>query len=142
MKNLFSKKNFIIIIIVVVVLFLAIFIALIKHSFKAETYEKTSFSSSDISLITSNIYIDCNEVSVDKISFSHAQNTMFVFYISNIDKQDIESNYIKLFESTNEATYKASKNFKIRCTLNTQTNTAIVKMEEYNSAMYKMIKEN
>lgn len=119
---------------------MAICFTLIKYSFKAETYEKNSFSSSDISLITSNIYIDCNEVSVDKISFSHAQDTMFVFYISNIDKQDIDSNYIKIYESTNEITYQASKDFKIRCILNTQTNTAIVKMEEYNAEMYKMIK--
>lgn len=66
---------------------------------------------------------------------------MFVFYISNIDKQDIDSNYIKMFESTNEITYQASKEFKIKCILNTQTNAAIIKMEEYNEELYKMIRE-
>lgn len=113
---------------------------MIKYSFKAETYEKNSFTSGDISIITSNIYIDCNKVNVDKITFSHAQDTMFVFYISNIDRQDIDSNYIKMSESTNEITYQASKDFKIRCILNIQTNTAIVKMEEYNEELYKMIR--
>ena len=113
---------------------------MIKYSFKGETYEKSSFTSDDISIITSNIYIACNKVNVDKITFSHAQDTMFVFYISNIDKQDIDSNYIKTSESTNEITYQASKNFKIRCILNTQTNTAIVKMEEYNEELYEMIR--
>lgn len=91
-------------------------------------------------MITSNIYIDCNKVSVDKITFSHAKDTIFVFYISNIEKQDIESNYIKISESTNEINYQACKDFKIKCILNTQTNTAIVKMEDYNKELYKMIK--
>lgn len=138
MKNLFCKNSSIFF--AIVVLFFVICFSLIKYSFKAETYEKNSFTSGDISIITSNIYIDCNKVNVDKITFSHAQDTMFVFYISNIDRQDIDSNYIKMSESTNEITYQASKNFKIRCILNIQTNTAIVKMEEYNEELYKMIR--
>ncbi|MBO5319676.1 MAG: hypothetical protein J6B01_07735 [Ruminococcus sp.] len=139
MKNLFCKKG--LIFFSIVLLSFVICFASIKYSFKAETYEKKSFTSGDMSIITSNIYIDCNKVDVDKITFSHAQDTMFVFYISNIDKQDIDSNYIKMFESTNEITYQASKDFKIKCILNIQTNTAIIKMEEYNEELYKMIRE-
>lgn len=142
MKNSFCKNCLIFVLIIVIVLLSWVtYSTLINSSFKAETYEKNSFSSSEISLITSNIYIDCNKVSVDKITFSHAQDTMFVFYISNIENQDIGSNYIKTFESTNEINYQACKDFNIKCILNTQTNTAIVKMEEYNAEMYKMIKE-
>lgn len=141
MKNIFCKNNLIFFIIVIIVLLsLVTYFILVNCSFKVETYEKKSFSSSETALITSNIYIDCNKVSVDKITFSHAKDTIFVFYISNIEKQDIESNYIKIFESTNEINYQACKDFKINCILNTQTNTAIVKMEEYNKELYKMIK--
>ena len=118
MKHLFGKhfplKITMLILASSAIIILVIITILNNKSFSPEFYEKDSFNSEEITSISNYIYVDPNKVSIDKGTFSHAKDSVFIFYLSNIQINDINSHFEKLYESKNDITYKAKKNQNIK----------------------------
>ena len=146
MKHLFGKhfplKITMLILASSAIIILVIITILNNKSFSPEFYEKDSFNSEEITSISKYIYVDPNKVSIDKGTFSHAKDSVFIFYLSNIQINDINSHFEKLYESKNDITYKAKKNQNIKCILNNNTDTATIRVEEYNSDLYSILKKS
>jgi len=125
---------------VIIFLLFAVLFVIYNSLFNPETYEKSSFTEKEIKTISDCIYIDSDNVTVDKVSFSHAKDSVFVFYISGIQADDIISQYEKISEASGEITCRAKNNTSIKCVLDTESNSAVIKLEEYNDKLYKMMK--
>ncbi|WP_295076530.1 hypothetical protein [Ruminococcus sp.] len=126
----------------IVIVLLVIITIVNNKSLSPEFYEKDSFNSEEITSISNYIYVDPNKVSIDKGTFSHAKDSVFIFYLSNIQINDINSYFEKMYESKNDIIYQAKKNQNIKCILNDNTNTATIRVEEYNSDLYSIFKKS
>ena len=144
MTAFFSKYKRIILIILCLFAAVILLIIGLKLSFRPESITEENFSEKDKEKISEQLHIDCQNASIEKATFSHAKDSVFVFYISDIEKEDIDGIYYnEVYQpaaNPEKIFYDSSENIDISCILDTDTNTAEVKLTAYDDVLYKVLK--
>lgn len=140
MNQFFGKLKKTAIILIVLLMIVLIFILAVKFSFNTQYYEKSTFTQEELNIISSVISVDCNNIDIKKITFSHAKDSLFVMYISEIQQSDLDINYVKINDNFDEALYESMDNQNIECILDNNQNTAVIRIKEFNDVLYNMVK--
>ena len=142
MKHRFGNlKILCVIVFIMSCMLFIIWIMVSNSSFNTQYYEKTCFTDEDISFVASYININCEKSEIERMTFSHAKDALFVIYISNISKEDIEKNFSFIYrDSNNETVYSSNSNNNIKCYLSSDQNSAKIRIENYNEQLYKLVK--
>lgn len=145
MKVRYGKLSIIktiIIILAFVCISLVVLCIVRNNMFSPEKHDKIRFTSEEVSFISGYLGVDLNKSNIDEATFSHAKDSVFIFYISNIEIDNINSKFEKLYESKDEISFQSPNNSNIKCIFNKNSNTATIRVEEYNSELYKIIKKD
>lgn len=145
MKKLhLNKKTYIVFLIVVVIILLVLIINVFKYTYAPVSLEKKRFSEKETKVIYEVLNIHPNQANIDKLTFSHAKDSLFIIYISNLDLSSLKLNYTKYDSYDSETYYRKNDDFNINCILNesNQKYTAVFRIEHYNEYLYNMVKDN
>ena len=104
-------------------------LVMFKRSFEPEFYEKTDFTAKEAQLVSEYIHINCDADDIERATFSHAHDSVFLFYLRDIDTADIDESF-----------YENEPHRDV--TIDEQTGEVKVRFENYDSKLYKMIKNS
>lgn len=141
MKRLqLNNKKYIFCSILVFIIFLVVYI--FKFTYTPVFIEKENFSITETEMIYEVLALQTHQAHIDKLTFSHAQDTLFIIYISNLESSSIMLNYSEYDSYGFETYYKQNNNPNIKCILyeNDEKHTAIFRIECYNENLYDVIK--
>ena len=145
MRRILKENRKAVFIVICVFTICAIFLSYMDSLFRPLFYEKTRFNDNDLRIIADNIHIDCTDAKVEKVTFSHAKDSVFHIYLSDVKYENIDLNYYDIIERSetenNILCYKRSENIDVVCILDTETNTAEIELDKYDDGLFKMIKK-
>ncbi len=139
-----EKKKYILIIsiLLTLIIILLLFILLIKYTYKPTISEKTNFSENETKQICDLLDVHSDKVNIDKLTLSHAKDTLFMIYISNLILEDIVPKYSEYEIQDNKTHCIKTDNHNIECILYKENgkDIAVFRLEYFNDNLYDMVK--
>lgn len=140
-----NKKKYILFLIILPSLaFILLGVISFKYTFKAEFSEKTIFSEGQTKQIYDVLDIDSSKANIEKLTYSHAKDSLFMIYINNLTLNDIVQNYSEGYSDGNKIYCKKNDDYTIKCVLYKESgkDIAIFRIENYNEHLYNMVKKS